>query len=218
MNTESLACSLCSAESDLFLNKQWGGTIMTEREKMLAGIPYCSADKELRVQSNKAKALIKEYNNLSAEDMQSRTTILNELFEHCGKDVRVNQPLYVDYGCNISIGDNSFINMNCTLLDTNKIIIGKRTLLAPDVKIYTATHPKRGSERYTKQGEKWVLTTLAQPVKIGDDVWIGGGAIILPGVTIGNNTIIGAGSVVTKDIPDNVIAVGNPCRIIGKNE
>ena len=126
--------------------------------------------------------------------------------------------MYVDYGCNISIGDNSFINMNCTLLDTNKIIIGVRTLLAPDVKIYTATHPKCGSERYIKQGGKWVLTTLAKPVKIGDDVWIGGGTIILPGVTIGNNTIIGAGSVVTKDIPDNVIAVGNPCRIIGKNE
>ena len=185
---------------------------------MLAGKPYCSADKELRAQNNKAKTLIKEYNNLPAEDMQSRTAILKELFEHCGENVRVNQPLYVDYGCNIFIGDNSFINMNCTLLDTNKIIIGKRTLLAPDVKIYTATHPKRSGERYTKQNEQWVLTTLAKPVKIGDDVWIGGGAIILPGVTIGNNTIIGAGSVVAKDIPDNVIAAGNPCRIIGKSE
>lgn len=191
---------------------------MTEREKMLAGRPYCSADKALRHQNNKAKALTKKYNAVPAEDMEERTAILNELFEVCGENVRVNQPLFVDYGCNIRIGNNSFINMDCTLLDTNKITIGERTVIGPNVKIYTALHPKQGKERYTRQGEKWRLVTLAKPVTIGDDVWIGGGAIILPGVKIGSNTVIGAGSIVTKDIPDNVIALGSPCKVIGENK
>lgn len=191
---------------------------MTEREKMLSGKPYCSADAELRSISNMAKALMKEYNMIPAEDDVKRAQILHKMFGFCGENVRVNQPLYVDYGCNISVGNDTIINLGCTLLDTNKITIGERVLIAPDVKIYTAYHPKKASERFLYHDGKYKIVTLAKPVTIGNDSWIGGGSIILPGVTIGKNTIIGAGSVVTKDIPDNVIAYGNPCRVMKQNK
>ncbi len=191
---------------------------MTEREKMLRELPYCSADQELRWQSNHAKALIKEYNRIPAEDVAKRSELLKNLFGFCGQHVRVNQPLFVDYGCNITIGDDSFVNMNCTLLDTNQIIIGKRVLIGPDVKIYTALHPKQGRMRYQEHGGEKRIVTIARPVRIGDDVWIGGGTIVLPGVCIGSNTVVGAGSVVTKDIPEKVVAFGNPCRVMYENE
>ena len=191
---------------------------MTEREKMLAGLPYCSADPELRAQSCTANSLVNKYNQLDSGDTEEREHILKMLFGFCGNDVRVNQPLLVDYGCNISIGDNSLINKNCTLLDTNKITIGQRVLIAPDVKIYTACHSKNKDERYANIDGKLKIITFTKPVEIGDDTWIGGGSIILPGVKIGSNVIIGAGSVVTKDIPDNVVAVGNPCCVIENNK
>ena len=131
-----------------------------------------------------------------------------------GQNVRVNQPIYVDYGYNIHLGDNSFVNMHCTLLDTAPIVIGQNTLLGPDVKIYTALHPLNGAERFMQQTDGTAaVKTYALPVKIGSFTWIGGGSIILPGVTIGNNVVIGAGSVVTESIPDNAIACGNPCRV-----
>ncbi len=190
---------------------------MTERKKMLAGIPYCSADAELRAQGTKASALTKEYNSLGADNEAGKKEILHKLFGFCGKDVRVNQPIHVDYGCNIHIGDNSLINKNCTLLDTNIIKIGSRVLIAPDVKIYTACHSADKNERFKEIDGKLKIITFTKPVEIGDDTWIGGGSIILPGVKIGSNVIIGAGSVVTKDIPDNVVAVGNPCNIVREN-
>ena len=131
-----------------------------------------------------------------------------------GKNARVNQPVYVDYGYNIQLADNSFINMHCTLLDTAPIIIGENTLIGPDVKIYTAVHALDGAERFwLEEDGTAAVKTQAAPVKIGSFTWIGGGSVILPGVTIGDNAVIGAGSVVTQSIPDNAVACGNPCKI-----
>lgn len=192
---------------------------MTEFEKMINGQEYNTKDKELRTMSSRAKNLIREYNMLPAEDINEREKKIKEILGKCGKNVRINQPFYVDYGCNISVGDNVVINMNCTFLDTSKIIIGNNVLIAPDVKIYTAVHPLRGEERMIINSDGSVdIRTNPLPVTIGNDVWIGGGTIIISGVTIGNNVVIGAGSVVTKSIPDNVIAYGNPCKVVRENK
>ncbi|QBA64014.1 sugar O-acetyltransferase [Muriicola soli] len=122
-------------------------------------------------------------------------------------------PFYCDYGENISIGANTFVNTNCIFLDNNKITIGKNGLLAPYVQIYTAIHPLIASERIVGEGDETRYLTSTKPVSIGDNVWIGGNTVIFPGVTIGDNVTIGAGSVVTKNIPDQVLAFGNPCEI-----
>lgn len=183
---------------------------MTEKEKMKAGLPYNSADPELKELHLFGKKLMQEFNQTSPENCQRQQEILTQLLGRFGHGSRINQPFWIDYGCNIYLGQDCFINLNCTLLDTGKIIIGDRTLIAPDVKIYSAMHPTNGYQRYSGAG---TLITQAKPVIIGHDCWIGGGSIILPGVSIGNNVTIGAGSVVTKNIPDNTIAYGNPCRI-----
>lgn len=185
---------------------------MTEKEKMLSGAFYDTRDSELRHLSNHAKDLMRVYNSLPAENMKLRNQMIRLLFAFCGENARVNQPIWVDYGCNISLGTGSLINMNCTLLDTGRITIGNHTLIGPDVKIYTAIHPISADERiYTDEAGHSAIRTQTAPVVIGNNVWIGGGAIILPGVTIGDNTVIGAGSVVTKPIPANAVAYGNPC-------
>lgn len=187
---------------------------MTEFEKKQNGQIYDSRNPELRKQQNRAKNLMRAYNSLPAEETEERFRILSELFGHLGKNARVNQPVYVDYGYNIHLSDNSFINMNCTLLDTALIIIGKNTVIGPDVKIYTASHALNGIERFwIEEDETAVIKTHTAPVKIGCFTWIGGGCIILPSVTIGDNVVIGAGSVVTESIPDNAIAYGNPCKV-----
>ncbi len=187
---------------------------MTEKEKMLSGEFYDTRDPELRRLSNHAKDLMRVYNSLPAENMELRNQIIHLLFGFCGENARVNQPIWVDYGCNISLGSNSLINMNCTLLDTGKIVIGKNVLIGPDVKIYTAVHPVLPDERiYTDETGREAIRTKTAPVIIGNNVWIGGGAILLSGVTIGDNTVIGAGSVVTKAIPANAVACGNPCTV-----
>lgn len=192
---------------------------MTEFEKMINGYEYDTKDKELREMSSRGKNLIREYNMIPAEDINEREKKIKEILGKCGKNIRINQPFYVDYGCNISVGDNVVINMNCTFLDTSKIIMGNNVLIAPDVKIYTAVHPIAGKERIINNSDGSVeIKTKAFPVIIGNDVWIGGGTIIIAGVTIGNNVVIGAGSVVTKSIPDNVIAYGNPCKVIRENK
>lgn len=192
---------------------------MSEFEKMLNGMEYNPTDDELREKSSTAKNLIKEYNNIPAENIILRTEYLKKILGKCGENIRINQPFFVDYGSNIEIEKNSIINMNCTFLDTNKIIIGENTIIAPDVKIYTAFHPIKINERFRKDknGNEY-LVTAASPVTIGKNVWIGGGTIILPGVKIGDNCVIGAGSVVTKSIPDNMIAFGNPCTVIRENK
>ncbi|MEG2641380.1 MAG: sugar O-acetyltransferase, partial [Eubacterium sp.] len=145
---------------------------------------------------------------------------LRNLLGGFGKNLWITPPYYVDYGKNIFFGDNFEVNMNCTFLDDNRIEIGNNALIAPNVQIYTAFHPKNAIARFgepKEDGSFAFCKTITAPVVIGDNVWIGGGVVILPGVRIGNNVVIGAGSVVTKDIPDNVVAVGNPCRIIQAN-
>lgn len=187
---------------------------MTEKEKMLSGAFYDTRDSELRRLSNHAKDLMRVYNSLPAENIELRNQIIRLLFDSCGENARVNQPIWVDYGCNISLGAGSLINMNCTLLDTGRITIGNNTLIGPDVKIYTAVHPVSADERiYTDEAGHSAIRTQTAPVVIGNNVWIGGGAIILPGIIIGDNTVIGAGSVVTKPIPANAVACGNPCVV-----
>ncbi len=191
---------------------------MTEFEKKQSGKIYDARDPELRKQQNQAKNLMRQYNNLPTDNTEGRARVLTELFGQLGKNARVNQPVYVDYGYNIHLGNNSFINMHCTLLDTAPIVIGECTMVGPDVKIYTAVHALDGSERFWQEPDgNAAVKTQTIPVHIGNYVWIGGGSIILPGVTLGNNVVIGAGSVVTESIPDNAIACGNPCKIVRWN-
>lgn len=193
---------------------------MTEREKMLTGELYDCGDEELLTQWHKAKNLIRDYNNMNSEDLKGKNRILTELLGGRGTNLWITSPFYVDYGNNIYFGNNCEVNMNCTFLDDNKIIIGDNALIAPNVQIYTAFHPTNATDRFgkfKKDGSFDFCKTRTAPVSIGNNVWIGGGSILLPGVTIGDNVVIGAGSVVTKDIPSNKIAYGNPCKIIRDN-
>ncbi len=193
---------------------------MTEREKMLAGQLYDCGDKELLEQWHKAKDLVRDYNNLDSEDEEGKNRILKELLGGMGENVWVTAPFHADYGNNIYFGDYCEVNMNCTFLDDNKIVVGDYALIAPNVQIYTAFHPTNAAERFgapSTDSSFVFCKTQTAPVVIGNHVWIGGGAIIMPGVTIGDNVVIGAGSVVTKDIPSNTIAYGNPCRVVREN-
>ena len=165
-----------------------------------------------------ARTLLQKYNALAYEETELKSSILKELFGGIGTKVSVASPFICDYGRNIYIGNNVSINMNCTFVDCNRIIIGDDVLIAPNVQLYTATHPIEFTERYAKNLETGQLhrRTYALPIKIGNGCWLGGGVIVLPGVTIGDGSVIGAGSVVTKDIPQNSLAVGNPCHVIRK--
>lgn len=182
-------------------------TERTEREKMLAGELYKGFDPELVAERQRARRLMQRLN--TTLDNDARLPILAELLGRVGENLWIEPPFYVDYGSNIVMGDNVFLNFNCVFLDCNTITIGSNVQIAPLVQLYTATHPTDPAKRLA--GDEFAL-----PITIGDNVWIGGGAIIGPGVTIGENTTIGAGSVVTKDIPANVVAVGNPCRVVKK--
>ncbi|MFK7814392.1 MAG: sugar O-acetyltransferase [Maribacter sp.] len=186
---------------------------MTEKEKMLNGEPYNSRDPELIKQYHKAKATLKAYNNLDSTELQERSNLLKSLFEKMGNAVWIETPFFCDYGEHISIGENTFINANCIFIDNNKINIGANGLIGPHVQIYTAEHPLKASERIIKTEDGTHYLTSTKPVKIGDNVWIGGNSVIFPGLTIGDNVTIGAGSIVTKDIPDDVLAFGNPCKV-----
>lgn len=193
---------------------------MTERERMLAGQLYDCGDMELITQWHKAKNLIRQYNNTMSEDAYTKNNILDNLLGSKGKNLWITAPFFVDYGNNIYFGNNCEVNMNCTFLDDNKIIIGDNALIAPNVQIYTAFHPVNARERFGEPKEDGTFQfckTQTAPVTIGNNVWIGGGAIIMPGVKIGDNVVIGAGSVVTKDIPSNKVAYGNPCRVTREN-
>lgn len=194
---------------------------MTEREKMLAGELYDCGDPELLERWHEAKDLARIYNSLESADAQEKDRILDQMLGGRGKNLWITPPFYVDYGNNIYFGNNCEVNMNCTFLDDNKIVIGDNALIAPNVQIYTAFHPTHAEDRFGKpkpDGSFEFCKTQTAPVVIGDNVWIGGGVVILPGVTIGNNVVIGAGSVVTKDLPDDVIAYGNPCRVVRENQ
>ncbi len=179
----------------------------TEREKMLSGELYLGFDAELVAERQRARRLIQQFNGMLEND--DRLQILQQLLGRAGKGLWIEPPFYVDYGSNIYMGDGVFLNVDCVLLDCNTITIGNNVQIAPKVQLYTATHPTNPVRRLA--GEEYAL-----PIVIGDNVWLGGGVIIGPGVTIGENTTIGAGSVVMKDIPANVVAVGNPCRIVKK--
>jgi maltose O-acetyltransferase len=179
----------------------------TEKQKMLSGELYNAFDPELSDERQKTRLLIKELNDTREDEKEKRNSILKKLLPYTGVNLWVQPPFYCDYGTNIIIGDNVFFNFNCVILDVMEIKIGSRTLIGPNVQIYTATHPIDYKERATG-------LEYAKPVTIGNDVWIGGGAIICPGVTISDRTVIGAGSIVTRDIPSDVFAAGNPCRVI----
>ncbi len=193
---------------------------MGELEKMLAGEPYDCGDPELLSLWHKAKNLMRDYNRTDSENLKEKNRILDELLGGRGDNLWITAPFYVDYGKNIYFGDHCEVNMNCTFLDDNRIEIGDHALIAPNVQIYTAFHPTNADQRFphaSGSGFEFCVTQTA-PVRIGNSVWIGGGAILLPGVTIGDNVVIGAGSVVTSDIPSNTVAFGNPCRVVRENK
>ena len=191
---------------------------MTELEKCMAGEYYNYHDKVFLDFKEKTRKLLKQYNSLEYGQKTEKTDILKQMFGSIGNNTSVGLPFICDYGRNIYIGDNVSINMNCTFVDCNKIIIGNNVLIASNVQLYTSTHPVELSERlvpgWTPESGEYICRTYALPITIGNGCWIGGGVIILPGVSIGNGSVIGAGSVVTKDIPDNSLAAGNPCRVI----
>lgn len=193
---------------------------MNELEKCMAGEYYNCHDKIFLDLKSHARKLLQEYNALAYEQKAEKTNILKQLFGEIGTNVSVGLPFLCDYGRNIYLGNNVSVNMNCTFVDCNKITIGDDVLIASNVQLYTATHPVELSERLTPNqemnAEQYFCRTYALPIKIGNGCWLGGGVIVLPGVTIGDGSVIGGGSVVTKDIPENSLAVGNPCRVIRK--
>lgn len=187
---------------------------MTERDKMLAGESYDCSDAQLIERWHLAKRLQQRYNLTDSRDREILNAILDKLLGSRGENVWITAPFFVDYGENIYIGNNVEINMNCVFLDCNRISIGNNSGIGPGVHIYTVTHSTNPGERFSENSHFWKSHTA--PVTIGSNAWIGGSTVILPGVTIGDNSTIGAGSVVTKSVPDNCLAVGNPCRIIRK--
>lgn len=174
---------------------------------MLAGEPYLADDPELIADLDRAARLMERFNTSAAADPQARLGALRELLGDLGEDAWVRPPLYCDYGWQIRIGPRSFVNYHAVFLDTAPITIGADVQIGPNVQLLTPTHPVEPGPRR----DKW---EAARPITIGDNVWLGGGAIVLAGVSIGANTVVGAGAVVTRDLPANVVAVGNPARPI----
>ena len=172
-----------------------------------------TSSKELLEFNVKARKLTQEYNSVDYTDTEKKYSILKQLFAEIGENVAIDINFFCEYGKNISIGNDVIINSHCTFVDNEKITIGNKVLIAPNVQIYTAYHPILPEQRL-KDERPTYFNTCADPVEIKDGAWIGGGTIILPNVTIGKNSVIGAGSVVTRSIPDNCVAVGNPCRPI----
>lgn len=195
----------------------------TEFEKCLAGEPFDGSAPEIAAMVVSNKRLLHRLRETDYADNDAKQQIYKQMFGSVGSDVYIDIDFRCEYGRNIHFGNEVIVNMNCTFLDNGRITIGNKVMIAPDVRIYTATHSTQLAERMprrTHQGES-ICKTIARPVTIKDGVWIGGGSVILPGVTIGENSVIGAGSVVVKDIPADSIAVGNPCRVIktiGKND
>ena len=174
---------------------------------MLAGLPYKAWLDGLAEERLENKKRIYKYNNLPPEAEKEQEELIKEILGKTGENVHIEAPFHCDYGYNIEVGENFFANYNLTVLDVGKVKIGKNAQIAPNVSIYTAGHPIHPDSR--NSGYEYGIE-----VTIGDNVWIGGNVCIMPGVTVGDNVVIGAGSVVTKDIPDSVIAVGNPCRVV----
>ena len=180
---------------------------MTEREKMIAGELYCAVDDELAALRRTARDLILRLNQTKDEEAHLRHEIYQRLFGAAGPDLWIEPPFYCDYGCNIYFGKRVFMNFNCVILDVCEVYIGDHTMFGPAVQVYTATHPL--DWRIRRQALEY-----GRPIRIGADVWVGGGAILCPGVTVGDRAVIGAGAVVTKDVPANAVVAGNPARTI----
>lgn len=182
---------------------------MKQKERMLSGLPYKASLDGLREERIANKLKIYEYNLLRPDEKDKMSELIKDILGKTGTDICIEQPFHCDYGKNIEVGENFFANFNCTILDVGKVIIGDNVMFAPNVSIYTAGHPIHHESR--NSGYEYGIG-----ITIGDNVWVGGSVVINPGVHIGNNVVIGSGSVVTKDIPDNVIAVGNPCKVVRK--
>jgi maltose O-acetyltransferase len=179
----------------------------TQRERMLAGDLYLADDPELVEESRRAMRLLEEYNRSAAHRPDDRRRILGDLLGAFGAESEIRPPLYCDYGYHVRVGARTFANFGLVALDVAPITIGDDVQIGPNVQLLTPTHPVEAEPRRAK----W---EAARPITIGDNVWLGGGVIVLPGVTIGENTVVGAGAVVTRDLPANVVAVGNPARVV----
>lgn len=182
---------------------------MTEKEKMLSGAAYFASDKTLVQERFAARKILQQLQQIDIDKVKQRAQLLKSLFGSSGKRLYVENTFHCDYGYNIHVGENFYANFNCTILDCAPVHIGNDCLLAPNVALYTATHPLDPIER--AKGVE-----LAQPITLGDQCWLGGNSVILPGVTLGNNVVVGAGSVVTKSFGDNVVIAGNPAKVIKK--
>ena len=180
----------------------------TENENKIDGEPYLLGDENLKKDRRTAKNLLHRLNVTEYRITKNARMIIKELIPNAGLNLYIEPPFFCDYGYNIHCGENVFFNVNCVVLDETKVTIGSNVLFGPGVQIYTASHPLEAMLRRTHK--------VSKPVTIGSDCWIGGNTIILPGITIGNGCVIGAGAVVTKNIPDNVMAVGNPAKVIKK--
>ena len=180
---------------------------MTQKERMLAGLPYKAWLDGLSEERMACRRKLHAFNLLPPDEEAQAQRLLRELLGKTGRDPWINAPFHCDYGWNIEVGDNFFANYNLTILDVGKVTIGSNVQFAPNVSIYTAGHPLHPDSR--NSGYEYGL-----PVTIGDNVWIGGNVVLLPGVTVGSNSVIGAGSVVSRDIPEWVVAVGSPCRVV----
>ncbi|MFD5378330.1 sugar O-acetyltransferase [Streptomyces griseoincarnatus] len=183
----------------------FAGDPRTNLERMLAGDLYIADDPEIGRRQQRAMRLAARYQATFVEERDQAKAVLAELLGSVGEDVEIRPPLFVDYGSNITVGARTFVNYHLTALDVAAITIGEDCQIGPNVQLLTPTHPVEPQPRRDK-------LEAARPITIGDNVWIGGGAIVCPGVTIGDNSVIGAGAVVTKDVPANVVAVGNPAR------
>jgi len=180
---------------------------MNDKEKMQNGLLYLASEDSLMADRQSAKELLFDFNSLRPSQIKERNVLIKRLFGRVGDGFWVESPFQCDYGYNIHVGNKFYANHNCVILDAAKVTIGDNVLLGPNVGLYTAGHPLDLEQRI--KGYEY-----AYPISIGNNVWIGAGVSIVPGMTVGDNTVIGAGSVVTKDIPANVLAVGNPCKAI----
>ena len=189
----------------------------SQRDRMLSGEPYNSRDPELLTLAHRARALLTAFAALPSTDTDGRHRVLADLLGSVGDGVWIEPPFFCDYGAHVAIGSGTFVNVNCVFLDSAAIRIGADVLIAPGVQLLTVTHPLAAAERIVAPSERSAGTapyrTYARPITVGDGAWLGAGAIVLPGVTIGANAVIGAGSVGTSDIPPDCLALGQPCRV-----
>lgn len=190
---------------------------MSERDRMLRGEAYNSRDPELLALAHRARAALAEFASIPSTDTAHRHDVLSRLLGGVGDGVWIEPPFFCDYGAHVFIGAESFVNVNCVFLDSAEIRIGENALIGPGVQLLTASHPLRAADRVVPSDERLPnvspYRTLARPIRIGNNVWLGAGTIVMPGVTIGDNVTVGAGSLVTGDLPPNTLAFGQPCRV-----